>query len=148
MGNIKTCVCTYVGITVLMSMGLNSLANSQHAPASMQWASCSIGAVIPVLVLLLGRIAGLTHKAGQLRLSYMVGGIGVAVLLLSVHHCQMSIQLLTGSNWMLSTMLAVGIDCGLVACEIVSVVGDAPPKRTVARRRTVRQPKTKLHAIA
>lgn len=148
MGSIKTCVRSYVGITVVMSMGLNALANSQHAPETMQWASCSIGAVIPILVLLLGRIAGLTYKARQHRLSHVVGGIGVAVLLLSVHHCQMSIQLLTGSNWMLSTMLAVGIDCGLVACEIVAVVGDVPPKRSTARRKSVRQAKTKLHAIA
>jgi hypothetical protein len=38
--------------------------------------------------------------------------------------CTESIGHLTGSNWLLSSCLAIGIDCGLIACEFVSVIED------------------------
>jgi hypothetical protein len=54
-------------------------------------------------------------------LAVAVGGVGVGVLGLSVVHCTESIGLLTGSHWALSALLAVGIDAGMVACELAEV---------------------------
>lgn len=50
-----------------------------------------------------------------------VGGVGVGVLGLSVAHCTESVQLLTGSGWVLSGLLAVGIDAGMVASEVAEL---------------------------
>jgi hypothetical protein len=55
-------------------------------------------------------------------LACLVGGVGVGVLGLSVAHCTESIGLLTGSHWLLSGLLAVGIDAGMVASELAELV--------------------------
>ena len=56
------------------------------------------------------------------KMGVLVGGVGVAVLALSVFHCTTAISMLTGSHFILATLLAVGIDCGLVTCELASIV--------------------------
>jgi hypothetical protein len=55
------------------------------------------------------------------QLAYAVGGVGVGVLGLSVTHCTESIGLLTGSPWLLSGLLAVGIDAGMVVSELAEL---------------------------
>jgi hypothetical protein len=55
------------------------------------------------------------------RLAVAVGSVGVGVLGLSVVHCTESIGLLTGSHWLLSGLLAVGIDAGMVASELAEL---------------------------
>lgn len=55
-------------------------------------------------------------------LGYVVGGIGVAIIVLSIIHCKDAIEVLTGSHWSLALLLAIGIDAGLVACKVCSVV--------------------------
>src|SRR5262249_48201962 len=50
------------------------------------------------------------------------GGTGCSVLALSVWHCTDALALLTGSPPFLAFLLAVGIDCGLVACEVAGAV--------------------------
>src|SRR5690242_19066399 len=64
------------------------------------------------------------------RVALAVGGVGTAVLLLSVWHCTEALALLTGAPLALAALLAVGIDCGLVACEVATVASGS-----VARRR-------------
>jgi hypothetical protein len=59
--------------------------------------------------------------SGRRRLALVVGGIGTGLLGLSVSHCCESIRLLTGSHWMLAGLLAVGIDAGMVACEMAEL---------------------------
>jgi hypothetical protein len=117
----KWCMA-YVALSATMSMGLNAWANGQHAPAGTQWAAWLMGAAIPILVLLLSKIAGLCYQRGSILLSKIAGSVGVAVLGLSVFHCYESISLLTGSGWLLSSLLAIGIDAGMVVAEVVSVV--------------------------
>ncbi len=55
------------------------------------------------------------------RMAVGVGSVGVAVLLLSVAHCTEAIAHLTGSGLVLSALLAVGIDAGMVACELAAI---------------------------
>lgn len=55
------------------------------------------------------------------RLACAVGAVGVGVLGLSVVHCTESISLLTGSPCLLSGLLAVGIDAGMVASELAEL---------------------------
>ncbi len=64
------------------------------------------------------------------RVALCVGAVGCVVLLLSVWHCTEALTLLTGAPLLLAALLAIGIDCGLVACEVATVVGD-----TLARNR-------------
>jgi len=56
------------------------------------------------------------------RIALGVGGVGVGVLSLSVHHCTEAISLLTGSHWALAGLLAIGIDAGMVASELAELV--------------------------
>lgn len=58
-------------------------------------------------------------------IAYGVGGVGVSLLALSIVHCAQSISLLTSSHWTLSTLMAVAIDGGLVACEMAELVADS-----------------------
>src|SRR6202034_876982 len=51
-----------------------------------------------------------------------VGCVGVAVLALSVVHCTEAIQALTHSGIILSVLLALGIDAGLVMCELAAII--------------------------
>lgn len=63
------------------------------------------------------------------RVALAVGSVGTAVLLLSVWHCTEALTLLTGAPVVLAALLAVGIDCGLVACEVATVVGQETARR-------------------
>ncbi len=65
------------------------------------------------------------------RMALIVGGVGVAVLALSVFHCTEALMALTGSHAVLSLLLAVGIDAGMVACEMGLIL--AKDDRKVAR---------------
>jgi hypothetical protein len=113
----------YVIITVIMSMMLNAWANMQHAAEGQQLAAGAMGAVIPVLVLLLSKVAGICYKRrASSNLAKISGAIGVAVLGLSIFHCYQSIAALTGSGMLLSMLLALGIDAGMVVCEVVTVM--------------------------
>src|SRR5277367_2560045 len=64
------------------------------------------------------------RKAASLarRVALAVGGVGVGVLGLSVHHCTEAISLLTGSHWALAGLLAIGIDAGMVSAELAELV--------------------------
>jgi hypothetical protein len=85
-----------------------------------------------------GAGAGTTKRApkakrwtARQRVSAVVGGVCVAVLALSVVHVTEAIAHLTGSPVLLAALLAIGIDAGMVACEIAYVVGHTDK---VARR--------------
>jgi hypothetical protein len=108
-----------VMFTLLLSAGLNGYANAQHAPTA--WAGWLMGLAVPVLVLVLSKVAGEKWQMGQRPIAWFAGGSGVALLCLSVWHCANSIALLTGSGLVLSVPMAVAIDAGLVACELALI---------------------------
>jgi hypothetical protein len=83
-----------------------------------------LGGVIPVLALILGKVALLAWKRGRQWLAGVVGGIGCAVPGRSVIHCTNAIAVLTGSEHVRARLLAVGIDCGLVASEVTATVAE------------------------
>jgi hypothetical protein len=56
------------------------------------------------------------------RLALVVGGVGCFVLSLSLWHCTAALSVLTSSPPALAFLLAVGIDCGLVACEVAGIL--------------------------
>lgn len=111
-----------VVFTLTMSAGLNGYANAQHAPAA--WAGWLMGVAVPVLVLVLSKVAGERWRAGRRPVAWFAGGSGVALLALSVWHCANSVALLTGSGLALAVPLAVAIDAGLVACEMALIGGE------------------------
>lgn len=112
----------YAGVAVMavLSACLNGHANAQHA--SVEWAGWGMGIAIPVIILLLGKVAGLLHKRGCNGLAYLTAGAGIGLLMLSVWHCASSIAMLTGSSLPLAIPMAVAIDVGFVACEIAALV--------------------------
>lgn len=67
------------------------------------------------------RSASRKAMRGAKRMAAAVGGIGAGVLALSVTHCTEAIGLLTGSDMLLSGLLAVGIDAGMVVSEMAEV---------------------------
>lgn len=105
--------------TLVLSAALNGYANAQHAPVV--WAGWLMGLAVPVLVLVLAKVAGEKYRAGQKPVARIAGASGLALLFLSVWHCANSIALLTGSGLVLAIPMAVAIDCGLVACEIAII---------------------------
>jgi hypothetical protein len=55
------------------------------------------------------------------RLAAVCGSVATGVLALSVVHCTQAISSLTGSHWLLSALLAIGIDAGMVVSEVGEV---------------------------
>jgi hypothetical protein len=104
-----------VFVMALLSALLNGYANALHA--SVAWAGWGMGLVIPVIILILGKVASLLYKRGHGRAALATGGSGIGLLALSVWHCSQSIALLTGSPLALAAPMAIAIDCGFVACE-------------------------------
>jgi hypothetical protein len=109
-----------VGIMAVLSALLNGYANAQHA--TIPWAGWGMGLVIPVIILVLGKVASLLYKRGQHRAAYITAGCGIGLLALSVWHCSLSIAQLTGSPLLLAAPMAVAIDCGFVCCEIAALL--------------------------
>lgn len=68
------------------------------------------------------------------RMSIGVGCVGVAVLALSVVHCTDAIQALTHSGVILSVLLALGVDAGMVACESAAIISAHDTKPACRRR--------------
>ena len=115
----------YVLLACVLSSGLNCWANVDlcGSPAlGAQVAAGGLGAIVPVLVWLLGKIAGHAYRAGRRPVCWAVGAAGVALLSLSVWHCAHAIALLTGGGLVLSGLMAVGIDYGLIASEVAAIV--------------------------
>ncbi len=67
------------------------------------------------------------------RVALCVGSVASFVLLLSVWHCTEAIALLTGSPLILAVLLALGIDAGMVMCEIASICSASSAKRWADR---------------
>lgn len=105
-----------IGLTGLMSAALNGYCYSQHAPAA--WAGWALGFAVPVLVLILGRVAGGSFGLGRRLTAWVATVAGLSLLALSVHHCAASIAAVTGSSQWLAVPLALAVDVGLVACEL------------------------------
>jgi len=108
-----------VSFTLILSALLNGYANAQHAPLA--FAGWLMGLSIPVIVLVLAKVASEKYRDGQKTVSYFAGGSGVALLFLSVYHCATSIAILTGSGMLLAVPLAVAVDAGLVSLEVALV---------------------------
>jgi hypothetical protein len=80
-----------------------------------------MGLAVPVIVLVLAKVAGEKYRTGQRPVAWFAGGSGVALLFLRVHHCLQPIVALTGSPVALALPMSVAIDCGLVACEVALI---------------------------
>jgi len=106
-------------VMALLSAVLNGYANSLHA--AVEWAGWAMGIIIPVIILILGKVAGLLFKRSNMRAAYWTGGIGIGLLFLSVWHVATSIAAVTGSPLLLAMPMAVAIDCGFVACEVAAL---------------------------
>jgi hypothetical protein len=114
--NLRRWATSGVVLTLALSALLNGYANSLHSlsPAA-GWA---MGLVVPVIVLIVGKVAGILFHRRQKPLAYAMGAVGSGLLLLSVWHCSTSISLLTGSPIFLAMPMAVAIDAGLIGCEL------------------------------
>jgi hypothetical protein len=99
-----------------LSAGLNGFANAQHSPVA--WAGWVMGLAIPMIILILGKVAGILQTRGHRHLALTTAGAGIGLLALSVWHCATSISLLTGSPVVLALPMAVAIDVGFVCCEL------------------------------
>jgi hypothetical protein len=115
----------YTGTAILLSSGLNGYAAVQASGASGTAglvAAASIGAVVPVLVWMLGTVTAWTYRAGWKRLALVSGAVAACVLALSVLHVATALAALTGTHLVLSGLMAVGIDCGLVSSEVTAIL--------------------------
>jgi hypothetical protein len=108
-----------VAIMAVLSAVLNGYQHSQHSPSWL--AGWGMGLVVPIIVLVLGKVAGLAWKRGAAVLAAMTALAGVGLLGLSVYHCSEAIASITGSPWGLAVPMAVAIDIGLVCSEYAAL---------------------------
>jgi hypothetical protein len=115
----------YTATAVTMSAALNAYANWDGAGehnTPLRVVAAIVGATIPLLVWMLGATTANTFRAGHRRLAGATASIACVVLALSVIHVAGALAALTGTGYLLAGMLAIGIDCGLVASEATSVL--------------------------
>ncbi len=115
----------YTGTAIALSAGLNgysSVVGSGATGLVAQVTAAGIGAIIPVLVWMLGTVTAWTYRAGWRRLALVIAAIAACGLALSVCHVAEAVAAWTGATLLLSTLLAVVIDCGLVASEAAAVL--------------------------
>ncbi len=105
--------------TLGISALLNGYSYAQASPVPI--AAWALGLSIPALVMVLSKVASLQFKRKDKRLAGATGAIGLAVLILSISHCAHAIAALTGTGEGMAVLMAVGIDAGLVACEVAAV---------------------------
>jgi hypothetical protein len=116
----------YALTAIVLSAGLNGYAASVEAPSIIgKGVGALLGAAVPVAVWLLAQLTAWTYRAGYQRLALLPCLVSAALLLLSVAHCASAFAALTGTGWLLSVCLAVGIDCGLVSSEAVAILAGA-----------------------
>lgn len=110
---------------VFLSLGLSGLlngyANAEHAVAGMGWAGWGLGLCVPALVLILSRVSGGAYLRGRRVLGSVGGAVALALLALSVRHCAHTFAALTGADMVSAVLWAVGVDAGLVVCELVTL---------------------------
>lgn len=125
LAQLKSWAERYVAVALVLSAALNAAANVQLCGAATvlgQLAAGVLGAVVPALVWLAGKQAGHAYRAGRSQLAAAVGAAGVCLLALSIYHCAHALAVLTGSGVVLSLLLAIGIDYGLVASEVAAIL--------------------------
>lgn len=72
-------------------------------------------------------------RAGRQRIAIGVGSVGIFVLLLSLWHCTIALAVLTGSPMALAALLAIGIDAGMVVCELAAIMADGDARTWASR---------------
>jgi hypothetical protein len=116
----------YAALAIVLSACLNGYAAAADAASvSGKVVGALLGASVPVLVWLLAQAAAYTYRAGWTRFALLPGAVACVLLVLSVTHCAAAFAALTGTGWLLSVCLAVGIDCGLVSSEAVAILVSA-----------------------
>lgn len=75
-------------------------------------------------------------KLAKRAVAVWAGSAGLAVLGLSVSHVAHAIQAITGEGAG-SVLLAIGVDCGMVACEVAEVVCEDCPDVAIWAKRVV-----------
>lgn len=110
-----------IGLTVGLSALLNGYANAEHCAPGMAWAGWGLGICVPALVLILARVAGGAWLRGRRILGAAGAAVVLALLGLSVRHCAHTFAALTGSDGWSATAWAIGVDAGLVVCELVTI---------------------------
>lgn len=125
-GIAKLWASRYVGTAIGLSSVLNAYAVFSDSPASGGWqyVGVAFGGAIPVMVWALAKASAAAYRGGLRGMAYLPGLAALALLLLSLAHCSAAIAGLTGSGPMLSWLMAVGIDYGLVASELLAVQAD------------------------
>lgn len=110
-----------VALSLGLSGLLNGYANAEHAVAGMGWAGWGLGLCVPALVLILSRVSGGAYLRGRRVLGAVGGAVALALLALSVRHCAHTFAALTGADMVSAVLWAVGVDAGLVVCELVTL---------------------------
>lgn len=110
-----------IGLTLALSAGLNGWANAEHCAAGMGWAGWALGACVPALVLILSRVAGGAYLRGRKGLGLTGAAVVALLLALSVRHCAHTFSALTGADGWSAVAWAIGVDVGLVVCELYTL---------------------------
>lgn len=125
-------VYVFVGTSaILNALAMGVHASEHHASWKLSWGlgGAVAGLIIPCMVFILAKVAGMQWRDNKRTLAYITAGVGLSLLALSVCHCASSLAWLNGSTddwslaWVGAFAMAVTIDGGLVACELDIVLG-------------------------
>jgi hypothetical protein len=110
-----------VGLCLTLSAGLNGWANAEHCAPGMGAAGWALGVCVPGLVLILSRVSGGAWQRGRRGLGATGAAVVLLLLALSVKHCAHTFAQLTGSDAVSAVLWAIGVDVGLVVCELFTL---------------------------
>lgn len=113
---------TGVITTAVLSAALNGYANAQTA--TIPALGATIGVCIPWVIYILCKVGGQQMARGHAYRARFTATAALALLALSIHHCAVSIALLTCGTSILTWehwAMAIAIDMGLVACELATI---------------------------
>lgn len=110
-----------VFLSIGLSALLNGFANAEHARPGFGVIGWGLGLCVPALILILARVSGGAFLRGRKVLGSAGGFVCVGLLGLSVRHCAHTFAVLTGADTVSAVLWAIGVDAGLVVCELVTL---------------------------
>lgn len=110
-----------VALSIGLSALLNGFANAEHSRPGFAVVGWGLGLCVPALILILARVAGGAYLRGRRGLGLCGAAVCVGLLALSVRHCAHTFAVLTGADTVSAILWAIGVDAGLVVCELATL---------------------------
>jgi hypothetical protein len=117
----RTWAHRYVLSACTLSVALNAYSGWEGAVGVQAFIAIIVNGCIPALALMLGKCAGYAQLTQRTRLAQIGAIVATVLLFLSIAHCSHALSVLTGSNLIQCTALAIVIDFGMLYTEYLTI---------------------------